>query len=247
VIANYASGAVAVMPLDADGRLQPVSQLVPLEGTPGPNPKEQASSHPHAVIFDPTGCFVIVPDKGYDRTFLFGFADGRLTPTEQGSVASAAGAAPRHATFHPVLPVLYVNNELDSTVTVFAWVAGRATEIQVVATLAGDWVGGNTTAEIVASACGRFLYVSNRGQDSIVQFVITPGSGLLTYAGMFPTGGARPRFFAMGPDGGRLYVANQDSDDITVFDVDPASGGLRASGVRIGVGSPSAISFVTPS
>ncbi len=113
VIANYGSGAVAVMPLAADGRLQPVSQLIPLEGTPGPNPKEQASSHPHAVIFDPSGQFVIVPDKGFDRTFFFRFQDGRLTPTEQGSAASAPGAAPRHATFHPELPVLYVNNELE--------------------------------------------------------------------------------------------------------------------------------------
>ncbi len=113
VIANYGTGAVAVMPVGEDGRLQPVSQLVQLQGTPGPNPKEQASSHPHAVIFDPSGQFVVVPDKGFDRTFFFRFHDGRLTPTEQGFVASAPGAAPRHATFHPTLPVLYVNNELE--------------------------------------------------------------------------------------------------------------------------------------
>ena len=73
MVANYGTGAVAVMPIGEDGRLQPVSQLVPLEGTPGPDPKEQASSHPHAVIFDPTGQFVIVPDKGFDRTFFFRF------------------------------------------------------------------------------------------------------------------------------------------------------------------------------
>ena len=245
VIANYGTGAVAVMPVGADGRLQPVSQLVALTGTPGPNPKEQASSHPHAVIFDPTGRFVVVPDKGFDRTFFFRFQDGRIVPTEQGSIASAAGAAPRHATFHPALPVLFVNNELDSTVTVFDWSAGRATERQVISTLAGGHAGHNTTAEIAASACGRYLYVSNRGQDSVVQFVITPDSGLLTYAGTFLTGGARPRFFTLGPAGTRLYAANQDSDDITVFHIDPASGGLRRAGVRIGVGSPSAISFVT--
>ncbi|HEY1410675.1 MAG TPA: beta-propeller fold lactonase family protein, partial [Rhodopila sp.] len=135
VIANYGSGAVAVMPIGEDGRLQPVSQLVPLQGTPGPNPKEQASSHPHAVIFDPTGQFVIVPDKGFDRTFFFRFQDGRLTPTEQGFADSAPGAAPRHTIFHPSLPVLYVNNELDSTVTLFDWAAGRATERQVVSTV----------------------------------------------------------------------------------------------------------------
>jgi len=247
VIANYGSGAVAVMPVAADGRLLPVSQVVPLAGSPGPNPKEQASSHPHAVIFDPTGRFVVVPDKGFDRTFFFRFQDGRLTPTEQGFVESAPSAAPRHTTFHPTLPVLYVNNELDSTVTVFDWTAGRATERQVISTLTAGHAGHNTTAEIVASPCGRYLYVSNRGQDSIVRFDITGGSGLLSYAGTVPTGGARPRFFTLGPHARHLYVANQDSDDITVFHVEPDSGGLIPTGVRISVGSPSAISFVIPS
>jgi 6-phosphogluconolactonase (cycloisomerase 2 family) len=245
VIANYGTGAVAVMPIAEDGRLQAVSQLIQLQGTPGPDPKQQASSHPHAVIFDPSGQFVIVPDKGFDRTFFFRFADGRLTPTEQGFVDSAAGAAPRHTTFHPTLPVLYVNNELDSTVTVFDWTAGRATERQVVSTVPDGFAGHNTTAEIVASPNGRYLYVSNRGQDSIVRFVVAPDSGWLSYAGHVPTGGARPRFFALGPTAERLYAANQDSDDITGFEVDRNTGELAATGVRISVGSPSAISFVT--
>jgi 6-phosphogluconolactonase (cycloisomerase 2 family) len=247
VVANYGTGAVAVVPLDAEGRLLPASQIVTMEGTPGPDPVQQASSHPHAVIFDPTGEYVVVPDKGLDRTFLFRFRDGRLAPTEQGSIASAPGAAPRHAAFHPSLPVLYVNNELDSTVTVFGWSGGRATERQVAGTLSGDFAGKNTTAEIVASPDGRHLYVSNRGQDSVVQFVIAPGSGLLTYAGHVPTGGLRPRFFALGPDARHLYVANQDSDTITVFHVDGSSGSLIPTGVTISVGSPSAISFVTGS
>jgi 6-phosphogluconolactonase len=246
VIANYGSGAVAVAPIGEDGRLEEVRQVISLEGTPGPDPKQQTSSHPHAVIFDPTGQFVIIPDKGFDRTFFFRFQDGRLTPTEQGFVASAPGAAPRHATFHPTLPVLYVNNELDSTVTVFDWTAGRATERQVIPTVLSGHAGRNTTAEIAASPCGQYLYVSNRGQDSIVQFVITRDSGLLTYAGNFPTGGAKPRFFTIGPRGTHLYAANQDSDDITVFHIDQVAGSLIPTGVRISVGSPSAISFVPP-
>jgi 6-phosphogluconolactonase len=247
VIANYGTGAVAVMPVGEDGRLQPVGQLVPLQGRPGPNPDEQASSHPHAVIFDPTGGFVIIPDKGFDRIFFFHFEDGRLTPTEQGFIDAAPGAAPRHATFHPTLSALYVNNELASTVTVLAWAEGRATERQVISTLAPGHVGHNTTAEIAGSPCGRHLYVSNRGQNSIVQFIIKPGSGLLTYAGTFSTGGLTPRFFALGPDGRHLYAANQDSDEITVFHIDQGTGSLIPTGLRISVGSPSAISFVSAS
>ena len=247
VIANYGTGAVAVMPLEQDGRLQPVSQLIQLEGTPGPNPTEQTSSHPHAVVFDPTGQFVVVPDKGFDCTFFFRFQGGRLVPTEQGYIVSAASAAPRHAAFHPTLPTLYVNNELDSTVTVFNWDAGRAIERQVISTLLSGYTAQNTTAEIAASPCGRYLYVSNRGQDSIVQFVIEPETGLLTYAGNFPTGGAKPRFFTLGPRGKHLYVANQDSDEITVFHIDQSAGSLIPTGVRVSVGSPSAISLVTAS
>lgn len=244
VVANYAGGSAAVLPVGQNGELLPVSQSVVLPGSPGPDPKEQASSHPHAVVFDPTGEFVVVPDKGFDRVFFFRFAGGRLAFTEQGWVASAAGAAPRHAVFHPSLPILFVNNELDSTVTVYHWNAGLARELQVIGTVPGGHDGGNTTAEIAVSADGRFLYVSNRGQDSIVQFEIAPASGLLTYIATVATGGSKPRFFTLAADGGRLYAANQNSDDITVFHVDQASGSLIGTGVRIACGSPSAISFI---
>jgi 6-phosphogluconolactonase len=249
VVGNYGSGTVAVLPIDADGRLLPASQVHTLEGTPGPDPQHQTSSHPHAVIFDPSGRFVIVPDKGFDRTFIFRFADGRLAPTAQGSIASRNGAAPRHTTFHPGLPVLYVNNELDSTVTVYRWDtdSGHATEVQIVTTIPDGHAGRNTTAEIAASRCGRFLYVSNRGQDSVVRYLVHPTTGHLTFAGFTPTGGARPRFFTLDPTGERLYAANQDSDDITVFRVDPADGGLSPAGVVVKVGSPSAISIVAAS
>lgn len=246
VVGNYGSGAVAVMPLAPDGRLLAVSQLVTLTGTPGPDPVQQASSHPHAVIFDPSGAYVIVPDKGFDKTFLFRFADGQVAPTEQASVASKAGAAPRHTTFHPSLPILYVNNELDSTVTVFDWNPNndRTSEVQVISTIPNGHDGRNTTAEIAASPCGRFLYVSNRGQDSVVLFQVTPGTGRLTYSGYTPTGGRRPRFFTPDPAGERLYAANQDSDDITGFRIDKSTGALSPMGVVSRTGSPSAISFV---
>ena len=243
VVANYGTGTVVVIPLDANGSLQPVTQLVPLRGTPGPNLREQASSHPHAVVFDPSGQFVIVPDKGFDRTFLFRFEDGHLTPTAQEYAEAAPGAAPRHATFHPLIPVLYVNNELDSTVTAFDWTLGQVIPRQVITTLVNHYADPNTTAEIAVSPNGRHLYVSNRGQDSIVQFAITQDTGLLTYAGHFSTGGARPRFFTLDPDFSHLYVANQESDSITVFHIDQSSGSLIPTGVTISVGSPSAISF----
>ncbi len=125
VIANYGSGAVAVMPIGDDGRPAAGQSVgARCKAHPGPNPKEQSSSHPHAVIFDPSGQFVVVPDKGFDCTFLYRFKDGRLTPTGQGPViASAPGAAPRHTTFHPTLPVLLREQRTRLTATVFDWKA----------------------------------------------------------------------------------------------------------------------------
>ncbi|MBS0643038.1 MAG: lactonase family protein [Acetobacteraceae bacterium] len=246
VVANYGTGTVAVLPLGENGELNPPSQLVTLQGRPGPNPKEQAASHPHGVIFDPSGQFVIVPDKGFDKTFIFRFEDGRLTPTAQAAVGARPGAAPRHATFHPTKPVLYVNNELNSTVSVYDWNAetGEATEKQIVGTLPPAYTGHNTTAEIAASPDGRVLYVSNRGQDSIAFFDIHSQNGTLGYSAYTSTGGVRPRFFALGPGYKHAYVANQDSDTVVVMDIEPKHGRFIHTGVRVNVGSPSAISFV---
>lgn len=246
VVGNYDTGTVVVMPLREDGGLLPVSQSHTLAGAPGPDPVQQVSSHPHAVIFDPSGRFVIVPDKGLDRTFVFRFGGGRIEPSAQGSVQSRPGAAPRHAAFHPRLPVLYVNNELDSTVTTFGWdgATGELTERQTIASVTDGEGVKNTTAEIAVLPDGRFLYVSNRGRDTIAQFAIAPSSGILTLLAEVPTGGAKPRFFTLDPGGTMIYVANQDSHDITSFSIDPRDGALSPLGVVATVGSPSAISLV---
>ena len=246
VVANYGTGIVAVMPIGDDGTILPVSQSVVLEGSPGPDPVHQTQSHPHASIFDPSGRFIVIPDKGFDRTFFFSFGNGRIAPTAQGSIPSKTGAAPRHTVFHQTLPILYVNNELDSTVSVFHWNSdiGHATEVQVTTTIPDGHAGRNTTAEIAISHCGRFLYVSNRGQDSIVLYDIDQRTGQLTYVDNTPTGGIRPRFFTLDIAGEQIFVANQDSDDITVFRIDPKNGRLTQTAARIEVGSPSAISLI---
>ncbi len=128
VVANYAAGNVAVLPIRPDGALSDAVQVVPLPGQPGPHRTEQLSSHPHHVVFDPAGRFVIVPDKGLDRVFVFRFdaATGKLTPTAQGSVVARAGSGPRHAAFHPRLPVAWVLNEIASTIATYAWDAEAA-------------------------------------------------------------------------------------------------------------------------
>jgi 6-phosphogluconolactonase (cycloisomerase 2 family) len=82
---DEATVTVAVLPIRTDGSLGPVSDLATLSGTPGPHPTQQQSSHPHDIVFDPRGRFVVVPDKGLDATFVFALdgAGGKLTPTGQ--------------------------------------------------------------------------------------------------------------------------------------------------------------------
>jgi 6-phosphogluconolactonase (cycloisomerase 2 family) len=247
VVANYASGTVAALPIGPDGSLGPASDLVELTGEPGPHPTEQTSSHPHHIAIDPAGRFVLVPDKGLDRVFDFRLepASGKLVPGEPPSVQARPGAAPRHAAFHPSARYAYVINELDSTLTTYAYDADRGVlrELQVVSTLPPDFAGRNTTAEIAVAPSGRFVYGSNRGQDAIAIFAIDPGSGRLTPVGWEPTQGKKPRYFGLDPSGEFLYAANQDSDTIVSFRVDRAGGMLAPTGQVVRSGSPSCIVF----
>ena len=120
VCANYSSGTVAVLPIEPDGSLGPLRDLVPLTGKTGPHPTEQTSAHPHDVAFDPRGRFCLIPDKGLDAVFVFRVdGGGKLVPASPPSVASRPGAGPRHAGFHPTGPFAYVLNELDSTLTTY--------------------------------------------------------------------------------------------------------------------------------
>ncbi len=244
IVPNYSSGNVAVVPLAEDGALQDVAQVYVLPGSTGPDSAHQQGAMPHAVIFDPSGKFVIVPDKGRDAVFIFRFAAGRIELHQM--MPAHPGSAPRHCIFHPHMDVLYVNNELDSTVTAYAWdqAISAISPMQVIDTAPPGFPTRNTTAEIAVSPDGRFLYVSNRGNDAIARFAVDD-DGCLRRLGHTSTGGKTPRFFTLTPDGGQLFAANQDSDTIVIFAVDTASGALARTGVEIRVGSPSAISLIS--
>src|SRR5215470_14717646 len=246
VMANYASGSVSVLAIAPDGSLKDQHQVVQLPGDPGPHRVEQMSSHPHDIVFDPTGHFVLVPDKGLDRVFVFRFdgATGRLTATEQGSVKSRPGAGSRHLAFHPRLPIVWVLNELDSTIATYRFDSERGAlkPIQVMSTLPTDFTGYSTTAEIAVSPDGRFVYGSNRGHDSVTIFAANP-EGLLSVVGWQPTQGSSPRFIGLDPAGHFLYAANEQGDTVVTFRVDGSSGKLTPTGQVIKNGSPVTIVF----
>jgi 6-phosphogluconolactonase len=248
VVANYATGTVAVLPVRKDGALSDQIQLAELEGEPGPHRTEQTSSHPHHIAFDPSGRFVAVPDKGLDRVFVFRFDQekGKLSPTEQASVVARPGSGPRHIAFHPKLPVAWVINELSSSVTTYHWDAehGALRPVQILPSLPSDFTGANTGAEILVSAGGRFVYTSNRGHDSVAMFAADAKTGLLTSIGWVSTQGRGPRYIGLDPSQRFLYAANEQGDTVVTFRVDSETGRLTATGQVVRNASPVTIAFL---
>src|SRR5262245_28474151 len=246
-VANYASGTLALLRVNDDGSLAPVCDTETMKGTPGPHKTQQESSHPHHCPFDRTGRFIVVPDKGLDKVFLYRLdtANGTLVPGNPADVVSRSGAAPRHVDFHPAKPFAYVINELDSTIAVYQFdpEKGVLKPLQVHTTLPSSYTGNNTCAEIAVSASGRFVYGSNRGHHSIAIFSVDQTTGLLTSIGWEPTQGQTPRYFGLEPSGDHLYAANQNSDTVVIFRVDKASGKLTPTGESVKVASPSTIGF----
>ena len=245
IVANYSTGTVAVLPIDAIGRLsQPVS--VRQHHGHGPDSKRQEAPHAHAVTFDQSGRFLFEADLGTDRihTFRFDAEAGRLVPTDPPDVVCEPGSGPRHFAWHPSGRMLYVLNELESTVTALAFDAanGRLTSVQTQPMLPAGFAGLNTGAELAVLPNGRFLFASNRGHDSLARFAIDPATGALTPAGHVPAGGKTPRHFAVDPSSRWLLAANQDSDAITIFRLDAASGALTPVG-QIAVPKPVCVLF----
>ena len=249
VVANYGTGNVSVLPVRQDGTLGDQLQVVPLPGLPGPNRIEQASSHPHQIVFDPSGKYVVAPDKGLDRIFIFSFdpATGKLTPTEQGSAVARSGSGPRHAAFHPTLPVLFVLNEIGSSIATYYMDAehGNLRPVQILPTLPSDYTGESTAAEIAVSAGGRFVYCSNRGHDSIAMFAADPGTGLLASIGWAPSRGRVPRFIGFDPSRRFLYAANEQADTVVSWLADSSTGRLTPTEQVVRNASPCAIAFAT--
>lgn len=245
VVSNHLSGTLAVLAIEPDGALGALVQLLALHGPSGPHRIEQPFAKPHFNLFDPSGRFVLVPDKGLDRIFVFHFDNGSLIPTEQAFVVTREGAGPRHVAAHPQAPLVFAINELDSSVTSYRFdpVSGALDPVQVLPSLPSTYTGNSRASEIEVSADGRYLYASNRGYDSIAVFAIDTASGCLSPVEFAPSLGRTPRFFALTPNQRFLFALNEDSDSIVALAVDAASGQLRDTGFSIAIGSPVCMVF----
>lgn len=248
LVANYDSGTVAVFPVQSDGQLGKYTGYEKHMGS-SVNKERQEGPHAHWIATSPDNRFLLTADLGIDKILIsqFHLADGAFTPNKPNSgVRLKSGAGPRHAAFSPSGKFFYVANELNSTVTAYSYGAkdGTLHELQTVSTLPKDFSGANDVAEVAVHPSGKFLYVSNRGRDSIAVFAIDALKGKLTSVADIATQGKTPRNFAIDPTGKYLLAANQGSNDIVVFKIDPATGGLTLTGQVIDVPAPVNIAFL---
>jgi len=233
LIANYGGGSVAVFPVGHDGALRPRSAFIQGRGS-SVNPDRQGGPHSHCLVLGPDDRFAFACDLGLDKIMIFSFdaGQGSLAPAQPAFAGVKPGSGPRHIAFHPNGRWAYVINEMASTVTAFRYDAasGALGEIQTESTLPREFSGQNTDAEVAVHPSGRFVYGSNRGDDSIAVFGCDPASGRLSFIERVPTGGKTPRQFEIDATGGYLLAANQTTGTVVVFRIDTVSGRLRPAG-----------------
>jgi 6-phosphogluconolactonase len=249
LVANFGSndgnGCVAVFPIRKDGSLAEASEFVQYSGT-GVHPQRQKGPHSHTINVSPDNRFAFVADLGLDKIFIYHFdaEKGKLTPNSPAYVTLPPGSGPRQFVFHPGGKFFFVVNEIQSTVTTFAYSSGSLKEVQTVSMLPQGFSGTNSAGTVQVHPNGKFLYASNRGADDIVVYAIDPHSGMLTLVEAVQSQGKTPGNFAIDPSGSWLLVANQSSDSLVMFRIDPQTGRLTSTGQRFEIGTPTSVRFL---
>lgn len=244
-VSNYTEGTVAMLPVESNGSLAEPCDVVRHEGS-GVDPDRQASPHPHSIVPGPENRFVYVPDLGTDRVVAYriDFDRGRLDPIEAATLKLADGSGPRHVTFGPDGEVGYVINELDSTLTAVSHDSGsgRLEVVDTVSTLPADPSTPTKAADVHVHPSGRWVYASNRGDDSIAVF--ETDAGRLRCIEHVSTDGRTPRDFVLDPTGRWLLVENRSSDTVIPFAVDADTGRLSTIDSHLSVPRPTCAVFV---
>jgi 6-phosphogluconolactonase len=213
--ASYNGGKAVVHKLTDDGRIEtPPVQTVNLEKTA------------HCIVTDRDNRFVFVPAVAPNAIFQF-----RLDPetgklTDAGKAAGGKdGAGPRHLAFHPTKDLAFASDEKGSSITAYALDAKAGLKpVQNLSSLPADFKGENVPADVKVHPSGKFVWITNRGHDSLAGFAID-GAGKLSSLGQTPTE-KNPRSFDIEPAGRYLIAAGEDSGKVAVYQVDPDSGKL---------------------
>jgi 6-phosphogluconolactonase (cycloisomerase 2 family) len=248
LVANFAAGLTATLPIARDGGLGAVASTVQDTGS-GPSPR-QTGPHVHDAVVTPDGRYVLASDFGADRVFILNFDRERHTVSAEGVpgpgyYATAAGSGPRRVVFHPGGRTAYLLSELSADIQTLDWDPERATLTlrQELSTDTPGFTGTKSAAELAISADGRFVYVSNRGENTLLVYATDPRTGLLTLVQRVACGGVSPWSFSLHPSGRWLLVANLVSDTVNVFSVDRLSGRVTDTGAAVTIPSPDCITF----
>jgi 6-phosphogluconolactonase len=257
-VANYGGGNVAVFPVGPDGALGEATDVRPSVGPrhharaaadpPGQFAvSDHDSPHLHMVAADPSGQFVIANDAGLDLTWVWRFdaQAGRLLPAAVPVITAPSGSAPRHFIFHPSGRLLYNLYEHDAMVAVYDYDAARGglKLKQVVSSLPPKFAGSNLASELVMTADGRYLYVSNRLHNAVAIFSVAGDGQLRSIADTWVHADS-PRSICIDPSGTFLYSCNNRGDSITSFHINAATGALLFTGRFEPVGSPAVMTML---
>jgi 6-phosphogluconolactonase len=243
MVANYNGGSLAALPILPDGYLGTVNQLIQHAGK-GPDTSRQEKPHVHSVTFSPDNRFLIAADLGLDKLSVFRFnasaSTQPLVPYPDSTVAAQPASGPRHISFYPGKPYVYLINEMGGAIDAFHYANGKFKAFQRITTIPEGYTGENVgSADIHVSPDARFLYASNRGDaNNIVIYSIDKATGKLELKGFQSSLGKTPRNFIIDPEGKWLLVANQRSDNIVIFRIDPKTGLLTQTGEPVAIPSP---------
>lgn len=240
-VANYSGGSLAAFPVKQDGSLQPFAQHIVHTGK-GANAQRQEKPHVHSVFFSPDEKYLLSPDLGLDKVFVYQFnrsAAQPLTPAAVPFVTAEPGMGPRHLAFSPGGRYVYMIEEMGGAVNAYGYKDGVMTFLQRIPSHPADFKGQPGSADIHLSPDGRYLYASNRGEENnIAIYMVNAVTGRLSNIGYQSTMGTGPRNFMIDPSGNYLLVANQKTNNIVIFKRDKKMGTLTPTGKQIEIPSP---------
>ncbi len=243
LVANFVTGNVLSLPVQADGSLREAQSIVQHVGT-GVDQERQQGPHAHCFVVSPDNRFAYAADLGLDQILGYQLdpATATITANRQPFVRTIPVAGPRHLTFHPNGKWMYVINELKNSATRFDYdsATGMLIERQTISTLPEDFKDDSFCADLKITPDGRFLYGTNRGHHSIAAYAIG-AEGDLTLIEIVPSLGAGPQNLLITPSGGHLLCANMPGNNLAIFKIDGQSGRLTSTGTPQSVPSPSCI------
>ncbi len=250
LVANYMGGSTSSYQIAANGKLvsPAAGGFIQHEGQGAQLPR-QASPHAHSVNVDPSGKRAFVADLGLDKVLIYKLdaAAGTIASNDQPFLKLPDATGPRHFSFHPSGKWAYTNLEMSLQIAALSHDAksGALKVLEIESTVPdGTERKGNSTAECLVHPTGKWVYVSNRGHNSIAAFAIDQETGKLDFLERESTQGEIPRSFGIDPSGKFLIAGNQRSDNVTVLKINQDTGSLEPTGHEIKVPAAVCIRFL---